>query len=213
MPVLVGCPQCGIKLDVPENFLGRQVRCASCSRVFEAKAEESSAPAPGGPPALPRWDQPSPGDEGDRPRNSWDEPAPRNPWDEPAPRRRERYGDFGDDYDDEYDDFRRSRRRRRDLLPHRAGMILTFGILSLVLPFSCGFLGALISLVLGPMAWLMGTADLRQIQQGTMDPDGQGNTRGGQICGIIGTCLSILFILACGLYLVVVIGVAASGKK
>jgi hypothetical protein len=223
MPVLVGCPQCGIKLDVPESFLGRQVRCASCQQVFEAKADPAppasplAAPPDNGPPSprtdLQRWDEPAGRDEPWRDR--WDEPRDRDRdrdrdrgRDRDRDRDRDRYADDDDDYD-----FRRSRRRRRDLQPHRAGLILTLGILSLVLPFTCGALGAVVGIVMGPIAWIMGTTDLRQIQAGNMDPDGQGNTRAGQVCGIIGTCISVLFMLGCALYLVLVVGMAASGVK
>jgi hypothetical protein len=88
------------------------------------------------------------------------------------------------------------REQRRELspvrgaaLPHQGVAILTMGILSLVLP--CG-----IGLILGPIAWIMGNNDLRQIHAGQMDPDGEGLTQAGRICGIIGTCLNALCV--CG---------------
>jgi hypothetical protein len=88
-----------------------------------------------------------------------------------------------DDYDD-YDDDRARRRRRRDLAPHRGSTILTLGILSLVI---CGP-------ILGPIAWVMGSTDLAEMRQGRMDPDGEGTTNAGRICGMIASILSIVLI-------------------
>ena len=41
---LVACPKCGVTLEVPENLLGQQVRCASCATVFEARVQEMVPP-------------------------------------------------------------------------------------------------------------------------------------------------------------------------
>ncbi|MCH8831086.1 MAG: hypothetical protein IID45_16060 [Planctomycetes bacterium] len=69
-------------------------------------------------------------------------------------------------------------------------MILTFGILSL---FIC-------AIIFGPMAWTMGSNDLKEMAAGRMDRSGEGITKAGKICGIVGTCLWVvivfLFILA-----------------
>ncbi|OHE77902.1 MAG: hypothetical protein A2107_05480 [Verrucomicrobia bacterium GWF2_62_7] len=65
--------------------------------------------------------------------------------------------------------------------PHRATLILVLGILSLVL---CAPLGI--------AAWIMGNADLKEMDAGTMDPVGRSNTSAGRICGIIGTVLLII---------------------
>jgi hypothetical protein len=43
---------------------------------------------------------------------------------------------------------------------------------------------------------------LRQMDQGTMDGDGRGNTHGGLVCGIIGTTLGVLS-LGCGIFLLI----------
>ncbi len=82
--------------------------------------------------------------------------------------------------------------RRRDLEPHRGTLILVLGILSICLP--C------FSLVLGPIAWYMGASDLRAIRQGRMDPSGEGTTKAGYICGIVGTVIHVVgFFGCCGL--------------
>ena len=71
---------------------------------------------------------------------------------------------------------------------HRGGTILTLGILSLI----C------LPIIFGPMAWRMANEDLEQINEGRMDPSGEGMTKAGKVCGIIGTVLAILGAL-CGI--------------
>ena len=64
-------------------------------------------------------------------------------------------------------------------------MILVFGIL-----------GLLLCQVFGIVAWVMGSADLKEMDAGTMDPSGRGTTQAGKICGIVATVLMILGVLA-----------------
>src|SRR5206468_1629105 len=96
--------------------------------------------------------------------------------------------------DDEHDDYdyepRPRRYGRRDAQPHRGALILTLGILSLV---TCG--------LLGPVAWILGNADLEEIRRGRMDPEGEGLTQAGRICGIISTMFMIVgCLLYCGIF-------------
>jgi hypothetical protein len=97
-------------------------------------------------------------------------------------RRRAEDDDYGD-YDDD-DQYRR--RRRRDLVPHRGTTILVLGILSLVT--GCG-------IILGPIAWAMGSTDMGEIRAGRMDPDGEGMTNAGRICGMVATILTIISVV------------------
>lgn len=86
--------------------------------------------------------------------------------------------------------------------PHRGTLILVLGILSLVV---CGPLGI--------AAWIMGNADLREIDAGLMDPEGRGTTQAGKICGIIACVLMALSILvAIGFFLLAIGGAVASGS-
>lgn len=71
----------------------------------------------------------------------------------------------------------------RHLQPHRGGLILVLGILGLAV--NCP--------IFSFMAWAMGSADLREIRAGRMDPTGEGLTRAGHILGMI---LSILWIVS-----------------
>ena len=67
--------------------------------------------------------------------------------------------------------------------PHRGTLVLILGILSIVL--QC--------FPLGLVAWILGSGDLKKIRARQMDPEGEGLTKAGWICGIIGTCLGGLF--------------------
>lgn len=48
---------------------------------------------------------------------------------------------------------------------------------------------------LGIAAWVMGNGDLKQIDAGTMNPEGRSLTNAGRICGIIGTIFLIIGIV------------------
>jgi hypothetical protein len=73
--------------------------------------------------------------------------------------------------------------------PHRGTLILVLGILGLIV---CGPLGI--------AAWLMGSADLKEMDAGTMDPAGRGNTNAGKICGIIATVLMAISVVILGIF-------------
>jgi len=70
-------------------------------------------------------------------------------------------------------------------VPGRGSTVLILGILSLVL---CG--------IPGPFAWYMGKTDLHDMKAGRMDSKDQGLVQAGMICGIIGTVLLILTLIA-----------------
>ena len=80
--------------------------------------------------------------------------------------------------------------------PHRATTVLLLGILSLVVCAPLGF-----------AAWVMGNNDLREMNNGLMDPSGRESTSAGRICGIIGSVLSILAVIG-AIVMFVIIGVA-----
>jgi hypothetical protein len=48
MALVVDCPSCTRKLRLPDDLLGRTVRCAHCAETFEAKATPApvSSPSP-----------------------------------------------------------------------------------------------------------------------------------------------------------------------
>lgn len=67
------------------------------------------------------------------------------------------------------------------ILPSRANTVLVLGILSLVL---CS--------IMGPIAWSMGSEELRRIDSGQVDPLTRGTATAGRICGIVGTVFLII---------------------
>jgi hypothetical protein len=69
--------------------------------------------------------------------------------------------------------------------PHRGTLVLVLGILSLV-----------VCAPLGIAAWVMGNGDLKEIDAGAMDPSGRSLTNAGRICGMIGTILLAVSIVA-----------------
>jgi hypothetical protein len=182
MPEIISCPSCQRKLQVPESLLGQDVQCPTCGATFAAStaggAPARSSPEPAQPP-------PGAGYETEP------EPTGRS-----GPGRRLRREEDYDDYE-EYGD-RPRRRRRRDFLPHRGSTILVLGILSLVV---CGP-------VLGPIAWIMGNQDLAEIRAGRMDPEGEGSTNAGRICGMIATILGIVGLVFLCLWFVLFAAVA-----
>jgi hypothetical protein len=76
---------------------------------------------------------------------------------------------------------------RRHRAPHRGPVILAFGILALL-----GFT----TVLFGPLAWILGNADLRDMREGRMDPSGAGQTNAGRIIGMIATLLLAFSVVA-----------------
>jgi hypothetical protein len=177
MPEIISCPACQRRLQVPEEYFGQTVQCPECKHTFAAVPAGTALPTTTPPAATPA---PQP-----KPEREPEQPASRRPRryyddlddDDEPPRRRRRYAPEEDDYDDQP--------RRRYVAPHRGALVLTFGLISLCL---C------VAPIFGPLAWIMGTADLAQIRAGTMDRDGQSLTQAGRILGIITTCFVLCFI-------------------
>ncbi len=187
MTEVVSCPSCSKKLQVPEDFFGKTVQCPECKQTFRAEPTSAAGSIPvgnvpagsvsatpsqlPGPPSVPEWEKP--------PRKTRDEDEDERP-------RRRRHRD--EDEDDEESD----RPRRRRLMPHRGGMILAFGIMSLFI----------MPIVFGPLAWFMGSADLREMRAGRMDPSGESQTNTGRIIGMVGTLLWVIgIVIGCLLFM------------
>lgn len=77
----------------------------------------------------------------------------------------------------------------------RAGTILVFGILSLVV---CS--------ILGPVAWVMGNEELRRIDSGQTSPEGRSNVQTGRILGIVTSVLLMVAVLFIVFALILVAG-------
>jgi hypothetical protein len=90
-------------------------------------------------------------------------------------------------------------------------LILTLGIVGLVCSVIVFCLPLpLIGCVLSIIAWSLGTGDLRKMDRGEMDPEGHGSTMAGYVCGIIGTIISLMYLVACGLYMTFILTVASN---
>jgi len=226
MAIELACPGCNNRLRVADNTAGQQAKCPSCETVFQVSADgvaqsnpPQAAPPPDRAPAasaemwrlkIPTGSTFGPisrqeleswvaqgrvtGDsqllrEGDQ---EWQwaravfpqlgvaatAAAPgANPYASPN------VGGAGT-------------RRTSHQVAHRGGLVLAFGIIGFFF-FFCG-------IILGPMAWALGRADLKEMRAGRMDPTGEGITQAGMICGIIVTtiyglvflCLVPLFVCA-----------------
>ena len=184
MPIQISCPSCQRQLRVPDNLMGKTVKCPSCQTAFEAVAEQA-------PPSAPAEEEPP------RRRAEREES-----YQEEAPVRRSRRS--RDDDDDDLDDDRpRRRRRSADYAPHRGTLILVLGILGLV---GCGIFTAI-------PAWIMGSNDLKEIRAGRMDPEGEQLTNIGKILGMISCILTIVLLgLYCVIFMVIGIGGAAAKR-
>src|SRR5207302_1822088 len=53
--MITDCPSCSRKLRVPDDLLGKQVKCPTCGHTFQASAAAESAPSSSAtPPVTPR---------------------------------------------------------------------------------------------------------------------------------------------------------------
>jgi predicted Zn finger-like uncharacterized protein len=203
MATNVDCPSCDQKLRVPDDLLGKKVKCPSCKTMFKATAsglketsqappveEEEEAPSKNlsGVTASKRSNLPSKRSAPSRDEEDEDEDD-----DDDRPRRRSRRS------------IRKSRRLRRDYAPHKGVIILILGIVGLVaFPILC------------PVAWIMGNIDIKEIRAGRMDPEGESMTNIGRILGIVGTILHGLVIIGfCLVYLLffVIFGAIFAGAS
>jgi hypothetical protein len=65
----------------------------------------------------------------------------------------------------------------------------------MTLCFCCGGWTGALGVGFGLASWIMGAADLAKMRTGDMDRSGEGQTRAGYVCGIIGTVLGVLLLL------------------
>ena len=196
MAHLITCSECKKQLQVPDELIGKKVQCPECKHTFTAETDVEQITIGSKPNTSRSVPVPTRKGEAWETKKGKEEDA-----DDDYEVKKRRRRDDDDDDDDDRSSRRGSRRRRasfsRDWAPHRGGMILAFGIIALV---------SGMGIIFGPMAWLMGNSDLREIQDGRMDPEGEGMTQTGRILGMIATILSIVGIGLVALYFVAVLG-------
>jgi predicted Zn finger-like uncharacterized protein len=198
---LVSCPDCQRKLRVPDELVGKLVKCPTCGQTFTADPA-TQAPPPDPPSnrtdkvtrtSKVARDREEDDEDDDRPRRRSRSDRDDGDEDDDRPRRRRSRYSRDDDDDDDEDD---RRRRRRDLAPHRADTVLTLGIVGLVLTFV--HIVPLAGLICGIIAWAMGNADLAEMRAGRMDREGESRTNGGRVCGMIVVILHIVAVAGLG---------------
>jgi hypothetical protein len=207
MPELVTCPSCGCKVQAGETILGRRTRCIACGQVFRA-GEQAERP-----PAEPISYPLAPGDEDDVPAAP--PPQLRGParyrmplcprchrpagWQEPL------CPYCGHLFAPEVADEQPPWARRRDGEQHRGTLIDNLGTLSLLggtVGACLPGVGALLALATGIPALVMAGNDLKQMQQGVMDPDGHAATERGRNKAVVGVVLAVLFAVFFVLFIV-----------
>jgi hypothetical protein len=90
---------------------------------------------------------------------------------------------------------------------------LVLGIIGLAGNFvSCCCCLGLVPALCAPVAWWIGASELRAIRAGLSSPAGESNARAGMICGIVGTAIIVLYVLALIVY-VAIVGFAAAAES
>jgi hypothetical protein len=231
MAAIVDCPLCSRKLRILDAYQGEPVRCPTCGGTFVAPAEMEAASVPAAPagpvvteklapleigprqavPPVPHLKPLLVGEEKvppSRPPAGKSQsaglplrlcPACGSQLDRGVLRCTHCGESLGDDDDHPWP--------YRDCEPHRGGMILALGIISIVLVTTCVL--SIIGLPMGISAWAMGQSDLRKMRAGRMDPDGMRTTESGRVCAIIGTVLNALVVLYLGMMFAVRVAGAA----
>jgi zinc-ribbon domain len=112
MPEQVQCPKCNQKLRVPDNLLGKKVKCPKCASIFEAKDEEAKDEEDGGSYGLTQEPEPQPRSKALR-RASGEDVEDEEEEDEPVrKKRRPAAEDTEDDELEEDEEERRPKKKR-----------------------------------------------------------------------------------------------------
>jgi hypothetical protein len=190
MAIVCECPSCGKKLKIPDDLVGRTVRCSDCAGTFVAEMPRSPAPPP-----APRRD-----DEFDeRPSRRR---APTYDTGGLLPHRGVITLIFG------IIALVTALLSGGAVLGGGAAGAVTGGI-GLVVAGG-GIIFNVLGLVFGILSWVWGSRDLALMKAGVMDPTGHGMTMGGYVCGIIGTIMNALaLIFTCIASVLVMLGMAA----
>lgn len=193
MPITITCPQCQKKLNAPDTAVGKKIRCPACKAVIDVPAEEpleepekfeqpdeESAVTEEAPKRKPR---PSEGITEEEPKSYGLDEDDANERERRREKKRRRFRDDDDDFEDDFGDMRPRRRTE----PHRGGVIMTLGILSI--PGACL---PLIAFILASIALNMANTDKPKMERGQMDRSGMGSVTAGQVCAYIGIIFGLI---------------------
>ena len=144
MPVYIACDKCNKRLKIPENVLGRSIKCPACNSVFQADpakvlpaepAVHTAALAEGDDVPVARKKGPAP------PKPHRKAAGPDDEDDEPPRARRRRRADYDDeDYeDDDYDDEAEDGKVRTPWYVMLPLLVLSFCAIGLALMWPLGF--------------------------------------------------------------------------
>jgi DNA-directed RNA polymerase subunit RPC12/RpoP len=183
MAEIIACPNCQRQLQIEEAIFGDVVQCPKCAYRFMVTAAMKTALTPAEP--LPAAAKPPRKADWNPAHDRWVEDD-QDDFDIRGPRQRR----FDDDDDDDWP------RRRRHPEPHRANIILLLAILSV----------AVAPIIVGSIAWILGRADLRAMDEGRMDPSGRPMTQAGAMLGLVLAILHLIAIFAFVWYLFLVGG-------
>ncbi len=177
--MIIPCPHCQAKLNLPENVEGKQVRCPNCRQVFRADKEAlQESVQEGRPEPAPTAVTPKPFDEEERPRSASTAAA--------------RSRDYEDDEDDgraddwDRDDFERQvRRDSEELLENAKAQARPAGYLMLAAFVFTGL----------NIASNAGLTVLTERELGNLPP---GPMVGIMICGVSIYVVPLIFMLLAG---------------
>jgi hypothetical protein len=190
MALTIKCPHCEKALSVPDEAVGRMVRCPACQTAFliAQPVRQPDTPAGGNvPPPLPAASPPA-----------WDRDSPsarrKRPEEATKGRKKKRYGGENDEEEPE----RKKKSKKDDQnpfalqdeeghtrplgRPHRGGFILALGILS--------FIGG--CFILSFITISMANVDLIQMAARRMDPAGKTMTQVGKYLAMANLALTVL---------------------
>lgn len=197
---LLTCPSCGCSVQTADALLGRRVRCFACQHTFLA------TPGRVAPPTPPAQRSGELGCRRGRPRDE-DQDFDSGEYGPFCPGCGRRIGwrdlscpHCGEELEPE-NEARSARRQaidriRRDYEPHRGGLIFALGNVSMIVGglSLCTFgMGAVVSVPVGILAWLMANRDLELMREGRLDPRGKRQTETGRTGAVAGVILGLIF--------------------
>ena len=166
MAIEFKCQNCQKTLRVADEFAGKKARCPNCQTILLVESDTETVEPTSVQPPVPSTPQP------------------------PAygqPRRIPNTSPFATDnpYSDPFEQYQSPTRQRSRGEPHRGGLVLVLGILSI----GCCFL------IPGILALVFGLNDLKAMKEGRMDDEGHDVTLAGTVLAGITTVIYGLLIL------------------